>query len=261
MFSPVCLRADDCKKIKKIELLFPILVINEFIKITMLKNTTLIEKLALAYLTIFTLIGFAWSYLDHDSFKNLYVVEDGFTEWSTVVMLVIGFVVCFRRVWLLRGQRPTSFIVMTFLLGLFFFFGAGEEISWGQRIFGVESSEFFAQHNAQGETNLHNLIVNDTKINKLIFGRGLGIMLFLYLAVLIPLYRRKESVRNFMDKFAVPIAQNYQIVAYIILLIIVQVLMASSKKGEMLEFAGSIIFLLNVVFPYNKTLFQAAEKK
>ncbi|MCU7938800.1 MAG: hypothetical protein KZQ64_09505 [gamma proteobacterium symbiont of Bathyaustriella thionipta] len=227
----------------------------------MLKNLSLLEKLAVAYFSVFTLIGFVWSYVDHDSFKRYYVVEDGFTEWSTVVVLLIGFFVCFRRVWLLKNQRPLSFLFMTSLLGLFFFFGAGEEISWGQRIFDIESSEFFTQNNAQGETNLHNLVVNDTKLNKVIFGRGIGILLLLYLAVLIPLYKRKEGVKLFLDKYAVPIAQNYQIVAYIALLLLIQVLMASSKKGEMLEFAGSVIFLLNVVYPYNKANFTAQVKE
>jgi hypothetical protein len=226
----------------------------------MLKNLSLFEKLALAYFSVFTLIGFIWSYVDHDSFKLYYVMEDGFTEWSTVVFLLIGLFVCVRRVWLLKNQRPFLFLFMTSLLAVFFFFGAGEEISWGQRIFDVESSEFFTQHNAQGETNLHNLVVNDTKLNKVIFGRGIGILLFLYLAVLIPLYKRKEGVKLFLDKFAVPIAQNYQIAAYVLLLILIQVLMASSKKGEMLEFAGSIIFLLNVAYPYNKANFEAQEK-
>ena len=226
----------------------------------MLKNLSLIEKLALAYFSIFTLIGFIWSYVDHTSFKEYYVVEDGFTEWSTVFVLLIGIFVCFRRVWLLKDQKAWLFLFMTSLLGLFFFFGAGEEISWGQRIFNVESSEFFSQNNAQGETNLHNLVVNDTKLNKVIFGRGIGILLLLYLAVLIPLYKRKEGVKLFLDRFAVPIAQNYQIAAYILLLLLVQVLMASSKKGEMLEFAGSIIFLLNVAYPYNKANFESQKE-
>ena len=223
----------------------------------MLKNVSLVEKLVLAFVAIGTLTGFALSYIDHDWFKENFVVEDGFTEWMTVLALLVGMVVCFRRVWLLRGQRPFSFLLMTTLLGLFFMFGAGEEVSWGQRLFEIDSSEFFEEYNAQGEMNLHNLVINDTKINKLIFGKGLAIMLFLYLAVLIPLYRRKPGVQRFMDRLAIPIATNYQIVAYILVLLVVQVLMDSSKKGEMLEFAGSFVFLLNVVFPYNRSLFQA----
>ena len=222
----------------------------------MFKNLSVFEKLALAYASVFTLIGFTWSYIDHDSFKAYYVMEDGFTEWSTVVFLLIGLFVCVKRVLILKGHRPPLFLFMTSLLAVFFFFGAGEEISWGQRIFNIESSEFFTENNAQGETNLHNLVVGDTKLNKVIFGRGIGILLLLYLVVLIPLYKRKAGVKQFVDKFAVPIAQNYQIAAYIVLLIVVQVIMASSKKGEMLEFAGSIIFLLNVAFPYNRSIFE-----
>ena len=42
-------------------------------------------------------------------------------------------------------------------LALLFFFGAGEEISWGQRIFGLKTPESLAQFNKQDELNLHNL--------------------------------------------------------------------------------------------------------
>lgn len=44
-------------------------------------------------------------------------------------------------------------------LALLFFFGAGEEISWGQRIFGFKTPEPLAQVNKQDELNLHNLSV------------------------------------------------------------------------------------------------------
>jgi hypothetical protein len=44
-------------------------------------------------------------------------------------------------------------------LALLFFFGAGEEISWGQRIFGFKTPAPLAQVNKQDELNLHNLSV------------------------------------------------------------------------------------------------------
>ena len=75
------------------------------------------------------------------------------------------------------------FLSVTFLCGLVFLFGAGEEISWGQRIFNTESSEFFLKNNAQQETNLHNLVVGGVKINKLVFGKGIAIFIVLYLVV------------------------------------------------------------------------------
>lgn len=55
----------------------------------------------------------------------------------------------------------TSLIKKVVYLGLalLFFFGAGEEISWGQRIFGFHTPEPLAQVNKQDEMNLHNLSV------------------------------------------------------------------------------------------------------
>ena len=43
------------------------------------------------------------------------------------------------------------------VLAMLFFFGAGEELSWGQRIFGIQLSPGFAQGNPQQELNIHNL--------------------------------------------------------------------------------------------------------
>jgi hypothetical protein len=42
-------------------------------------------------------------------------------------------------------------------LAALFFFGAGEEISWGQRILGFETPDSISQVNRQEEFNLHNL--------------------------------------------------------------------------------------------------------
>ena len=42
-------------------------------------------------------------------------------------------------------------------LAALFFFGAGEEISWGQRILGFQTPETLSQVNRQEEFNLHNL--------------------------------------------------------------------------------------------------------
>jgi hypothetical protein len=58
-----------------------------------------------------------------------------------------------------RRRRDLSRIARTALLALtvLFVFGAGEEISWGQRILGLETPEPLRKVNAQGEINLHNL--------------------------------------------------------------------------------------------------------
>lgn len=47
---------------------------------------------------------------------------------------------------------------------------AGEEISWGQRLFGFLTPDFFNQHNLQQETNLHNFFVGpyDTVLKRIL---------------------------------------------------------------------------------------------
>lgn len=222
---------------------------------------SLIEKLIMAFVLLLLLIGMALSHYDESIFRNSYVTEDGFIEWLTVLGLVMCAGATMYRIVTLWGQKKPLFIGVLAFVTVVFIFGAGEEISWGQRILNVETSEFFEQHNAQGEMNLHNLRVNGVKINKLIFAKGLGILFLLYLAVLTPLYRRKESVRRFLDRLAFPVPQNYHIIAYVVALIIVEGLTDSSKRGEMTEFAITFVVFLNLMYPGNLALFQPSSSK
>ena len=107
------------------------------------KNMNLVEKISYTAGAVLLLIGFAMSYINHEWFAVVYVVEDGIAEWLTVVALAAGMGVCFWRVAAFWRERSILFLSFTFLYGLVFLFGAGEEISWGQRIFNTESSRFF----------------------------------------------------------------------------------------------------------------------
>jgi hypothetical protein len=221
-----------------------------------MKSLSKIELTILAFMSAATLIGVVMSHSHPDVFRFQYTVEDGLIEWLTVLALISTMVICFYRTWKLRKHAKPLFLIMTFLFGLAFLFGAGEEISWGQRLFNVESPEFFKQYNAQGETNLHNTIINDTKINKLVFGKGIGLLLLFYMAVFIPLYRYRASFKKRVDQFAIPIATNYQIAAYVITLVIILIGMDHSKKGELLEFSLTWLFLLNFWFPQNAAIYK-----
>ena len=58
---------------------------------------------------------------------------------------------------LYRHKMPGKVALYFLGLALFYIVCAGEEISWGQRIFGWETPAGYAELNEQGETNLHNL--------------------------------------------------------------------------------------------------------
>ena len=153
-----------------------------------LSNT---EKIILTIVAVAIATGFWLFYTDLSRFEQ-YVKEDGIAEWLTVAGLLLGSFVCFTRFLKLLRKRSRWFLFVTLALGLFLFFAAGEEISWGQRIFGIETPEYFQQHNAQQETNLHNLVVGGVKINKLIFSILLVGLLAVFM-IIVPLLYQKNS--------------------------------------------------------------------
>lgn len=79
--------------------------------------------------------------------------EDLYGEWSQVYLYLA---VAVLSGWL--ALRPAPWRALHLLLALLFFYGAGEEISWGQRLFGFGTPEVFDEYNLQGETNLHNFL-------------------------------------------------------------------------------------------------------
>ena len=223
----------------------------------------LIQRSTIVFIAVFLIYAVWLSRSSPDEFRYALVVEDGLVEWTTVIVLLLTMIVCFRRVMLLRRRRSRLFLFVTAMLGLFCLFGAGEEISWGQRMLGLESPDFFEENNAQGEIGFHNLVVEidgeRVKLNKLIFGTGLAFAMLIYLFVATPLYRKNAEARRFFDAIAAPMPQNYQVVGYLVVIATVELLIDHSKRGEMTEFAGAIIFTLNVVYPANQSLFKAGE--
>jgi|GEM_PF-398914 len=90
--------------------------------------------------------------------------EDGWAEWATFIAFTAA-AICFaieahrhhKRYWIDRVAR------WTLLVGfggtaLFCLVVAGEEISWGQRLFAIQPPEVFLQSNYQQELNVHNML-------------------------------------------------------------------------------------------------------
>ena len=212
------------------------------------------EVFALTVLLNMMLFGVYFAHTNLPYFNEVYTVEDGVVESLSVIALLTASGVCTYRVIMLRQQRSRWFLLCTGILGALFFFGAGEEISWGQRILGVESPEFFKANNAQQETNLHNLVVGEVKINRLVFGQLLAVVIVTYVLILPILYRKVGGVRTWIDGWAIPLPRWLHIVAYL-LIGGVATFIPSSRKGELLELGGCIIFLLITLYPHNRTAF------
>src|SRR4030095_9397889 len=211
------------------------------------------ERVILAVLAALTVIGVALALYDARLFRA-YTSETGPIDTLTVVALVGGAVVCFRRLWRLRRQRSALFLLRTALLGTLFVVAAGEELSWGQHFLGFKSPEFFAQHNAQHEVNLHNLVAGGVKINRLVFGTGLFVVVLVYCSLFPVGYRRWPSVRRLADALAVPVPRSRHILWYAALAL-VATMPPSKFKWEVLELVSATIFLLITALPLNAAAF------
>lgn len=100
--------------------------------------------------------GVATALLGKEAYK-WYTSEDQFCEIMQVVFYLTAFILnilVISKLWI-SGEKLLASLYGFVLLGLFFMLG--EEVSWGQRIFGWETSEKLREINKQEETNIHNI--------------------------------------------------------------------------------------------------------
>lgn len=221
-----------------------------------LKTLTRTEILGYSLLILIYLIGIYYANTDVEYFDSSIAQEDGFAEYGTAIMLLCISILSVSRLIKFGSSKPLLWKIGIAGFALIFMFGAGEEISWGQRIFGIESSEYFIENNAQKETNLHNMVVGETKINKLIFSQILTGILVIYLLIIPFIYRRMEWVKNLTTMFAVPVPRWNHTIALIAATGMLEFMKNSSRRWELYELAFGVIFFLIFLNPLNVTIFK-----
>jgi len=214
-----------------------------------------IEITVLIFVLVLYVIGIVASWINQKWFEDLYVVEDGFIEWFTVLPLIITSIVAVTYLVKLSMKRNWMFSVVVLVIAVFCFFSAGEEISWGQRIFHIKTPEYFEEHNTQDELNIHNLVVDGESVNKVVFSQLFIAAAVLYLVGLPILYNKNQKFKNFIDRAGVPVARLYQIIACALVFALPS-LSPSEKRSELLEFGASFMFMVIVLYPQNRAVFR-----
>lgn len=189
-----------------------------------------------------------------DYFSLRFAAEDGLVEYATAVFLFLASLVLMKRAFVLTGRQQSLLVILTFFYALLFFFAAGEEISWGQRIFGWETGETFQEINKQGETNLHNLIVKtpwgEFHLAKTLFGPFLTLVLLLYLVGLPLVYERSAGVQRLANRFAVPVPGKRHAALALAASIVIAVIDVS-RKWEVYELVFSLLAVSIFLLPKN----------
>jgi hypothetical protein len=216
------------------------------------------DKIAYGFLIVVYAMGIYMAHTDLRLFDEVLAREDGFVEYGTAIFLLYSSLILFLRFF--RRHRSTN---LTWKLGMLaiaivFLFGAGEEISWGQRLFNLESPEYFLENNAQGETNLHNMVVGGVKINKVVFSQLFTAVLAIYLLVFPIIYRKWSWLKQLTDRFAIPVVRWHHTLAFLVSSVLV-LLIPAERKWEVYELAFAVIFFLVFLKPFNTWIYRSAE--
>ena len=150
------------------------------------KQRTLIPYLfiaiALAFITCLI--------IDHRFYRSL-LVEDHAVEWFTFVGLIVA-ALFFAMAAVRTKSTYRSWRYFFSVFAVLLFLGGMEEISWGQRVLGIQTPETWAEHNDQGELNIHNTLQELTSPIKT--KHGVGLVMLLY-GFVVPYFMRKGKLR------------------------------------------------------------------
>lgn len=204
---------------------------------------TLIDILVYALIFGIIIYGKILGYRSYDDFYEL-VKEDGVTEYLTTLFLFICCIIFAVRAVRSYRNKNNKQLIFNIIMCLLFFFGTGEEISWGQRIFNIQTGEFFLENNYQKEINLHNLKIGNINLNILIFSKLMFVALLFYFVILDILAWKSKKIRKLITDFDVPLPKLHHTTILIIQNILVTTigLLKDSELNE-LSLAG-ILFLV-----------------
>ncbi|HOX75972.1 MAG TPA: hypothetical protein PK521_15920 [Bacteroidales bacterium] len=210
--------------------------VNEIVIITVLFISILIAIYLRYFVSIESYLGF--------------VKEDGIIEYLTFFFLLLSSFVCLTKVIKYINIREGLWILTWSILAGMFFFAAGDEISWGQRIFNIQSSEFFLEHNKQAETNIHNLVIGGTSINKLVFSQIMFTVLAIYFLFSRLMVAKIRFVRDLVNRFRIPLPRTLHIITMVVALLLILTIQ-QIKDSELNELSFAMIFFMIFLNPAN----------
>ena len=161
---------------------------------------------------------------------------------------------CFYRASILKPFRGSLFSGCLVLAG-FIFLGFGmDEMSWGQIIFKFETPTIIADRNSMREMNIRHLVIAGFEITDIIFTLGIKILATLYFIVLPFFYSRLSQIKNFVNRFAIPLHRYTQTGAYAITAIMMSFI-PSDLRYIVFELVFYWILVLMMYNPLNEEVF------
>jgi len=217
-------------------------------------RTSLLHPVILTAIVINAVVlalALAWSDPDSPRMWRL-LGEDGLVEWMqflcfTVLAALLGFIAVDR--WSRQSRLSLDVIGIAGLSALVAL-AAFEEISWFQRVLGVDSPEFFRQHNRQFETNLHNLALGGASLHKTILVKLIFVVGITHNVILPLVARTRPAVQRWVESLGVYLPPLSAALVYLLLVLLSHLFVDHSRKGELGEMFGAVHYLATVFTAY-----------
>lgn len=187
--------------------------------------------------------------------------EDGWVEYLTTLFLFLSAIILGISAFKAIKLKNSKQILFFSLAMLVFIFGTGEEISWGQRLLGVETGEYFLENNYQAETNLHNLEIGGVDLNKLIFSQLMFTVLIFYFLFLPILVYKIKFFRKLIIDFGVPMPRLHHIIMLLATNVSIVLFINLKKESELHELVLTGIFFLIFLNPAKRIREVVLEKQ
>jgi hypothetical protein len=191
---------------------------------------------------ILSFIFIALFFFDLSSYLAI-IREDSLAEWLTFVFLVATGIVSLLTG--LKIKKRYGYLHWFFLLFFAFNILAGlEEISWGQRVFGMETKGVFAKYSDQNEINLHNtmqgLVMVKTKHIAMY-------VLFIYGVIFPWLVKRGKISAEWLKRYQLIIPPLFLRGGFLVASLLM-IDIPTGQEEEIGEFYYSICFFLMVLY-------------
>lgn len=177
--------------------------------------------------------------------------EGGFIEYGTSLAFLLAAIFAFPIGKFFIEQKKKALGYIYYLICAGTFVVGMEEISWGQKLIGFESTEFFQNYNSQEEITLHNLIWINEYLDK-------GLMFVALIAGISWLvYRLISRVKyNRYAKFIIPswFLSSFFIIVFLFFYLVEYVIIWNStienfqESVELIFSLGGLCFVLTNFF-------------
>ncbi len=212
------------------------------------------EKILYPILLIIVFIAIYLARTDQAYFESNFAAEDGLFQFIIFGTILFASLMCFYRASILKPFRGGTFSGCLMFMGFIFLLFALDGVSWGQTFFEFATPDFFALRNSQQRLNFHHLVIGGFHVNDIVFTLAVKIFATLYFLILPFAYKRRDKLKYFVNRYAIPVPRYTHTFAYAVIALLMSMI-PSDMRYIVFELCFYWILVLMMYNPLNEEVF------